>query len=322
MTEPSKDNQVVDLQAAYMVEEKQEEGGEKQNEGEGGENASSVIFTKLDDTMEKAKVWWNYWGCYLITYFIIPVILVGTFFGASASQTVIEVRNTSIPVAPGNCEDLFVFSPVPRSYKLWLSIVPLICVIWGVLLMNKSSKIVAPATMITTAVLCVLYFSDEGLSANTDTIQTAGLIVLTVVDRALWTIFEYAYNVFTAFVFLRVIQLWGIVGTMSREFEILAYDVERKILLIMFNFAIIVAVVAPGGSNFLIAGTILLEMNISKLPNGPERDKMDLRIGAISLFGNAITSSFNLVGVCIIAICVRRFDFTIQKKPRAQQILN
>ena len=235
---------------------------------------------------------------------MIPVILIGTFFGASSSQTIIAVRNSTTPAAPGTCDDIYVYSPVPRSYKVWLSIVPFILVFTGVLLMNKSSKIVAPVSTIITAVLCVLYFHEEGDSATADTVQTMGLILLTIVDRALWTVFEYAYNVFTAFLFLRVIQLWGQVAVMKSEFELLAYDVERKILLIMFNFAIVVAVVAPGGSNFLIAGTILLEMNLMNLPEGAEKDKYDLRIGAIALFGNSITSSFNLVGVCIIAICV------------------
>ena len=235
-----------------------------------------------------------------MTYFVIPVVLVGTFFGASASQQLLETRNST--AINSTCGDVFVYSDPPRSYKIWLSIVPIILVIWGVLLMNKSSQIVAPATMITTAVLCVLYFAEEGLSANIGVIETAGLILLTVVDRVLWTVFEYAYNVFTAFMFLRVIQLWGIVAVMRKEFEILAYDVERKILLIMFNFAIVIAVVAPGGSNFLIAGTILLEMNLMNLPDGPEKDKYDLRIGAMCLFGNSVTSAFNLVGVCIIAL--------------------
>lgn len=266
------------------------------------EDITGLIGDNAKETMEQAKVWWNYWGCYLFTYFALPIILVGTFFGASAQMKIVQVNNFTAPGVPGVCEDLYVYSTLSRGWKVWLSIVPIIIVFAGILLMNKSSKTVAPFAMVVTAVLCVLYFHDEGASATLDTVPTAGLILLTVVDRTIWTVFEYAYNVFAAFVFLRVIQLWGLVAVMKQEFEILAYDVDRKVLLIMFNFAIIVAVVAPGGSNFLIAGTILMEMNLMNLPDGAEKDKYDLRIGAISLFGNAITSSFNLVGVCIIAI--------------------
>lgn len=230
------------------------------------------------------------------------MVLVGTLFGASASMSVVEIRNQTAPALPGTCDDLYVYTNVSYYWKLYLSLIPIYIVIWGVLLMNKGSQVVAPAALIVTSVLCLLYFSDEGLSSSADVVQSSGLILLTVVDRVLWTVFEYAYNVFAAFLFLRVLQLWGIVGYMKDEFEVQAYSPERKVLLIMFNFAVMIAVVAPGGSNFLISGAILLDMNILNLPVGEEKDKYDLRIGVLCLFGNTISSAFNLVGVCIIAL--------------------
>ena len=63
--------------------------------------------------------------------------------------------------------------------------------------------------------------------------------MLTIVDRTLWTVFEYAFNVFTAFFFLRVLQIWGIVDTMRETFEKLAETPNRKIVLILFCFAIV-----------------------------------------------------------------------------------
>jgi L-lactate permease len=148
------------------------------------------------------------------------------------------VRNATVPGLNGTCDDIYIYSNVNRIWRVYLSMVPIYLVIWGVLMMNKSSQIVAPSTLIVTVVLCMLYFSDLGFSKNADTVQTAGIVLLTIVDRVLWTVFEYAYNVFAAFIFLRVVQLWGIVGLMKNEFENLAYDVERKIILIMFNFAV------------------------------------------------------------------------------------
>ena len=59
-----------------------------------------------------------------------------------------------------------------------------------------------------------------------------------------------------------------------------------------------IAVVAPGGSNFLISGTILIDMNILNLPKGDKKDNQDMKIGALCLFGNGLTSAYNLLGVC------------------------
>lgn len=97
-------------------------------------------------------------------------------------------------------------------------------------------------------------------------------------------------------------QLWGVVARMKTEFEVLATDPERKIILIMFNFAVMLAVVAPGGSNFLIAALISVSMNFMNLPEGPERDQYDKRLAVLTLAGNAYTSAFNLVGVCFLAL--------------------
>ena len=89
---------------------------------------------------------------------------------------------------------------------------------------------------------------------------------------------------------------------MRLEFERMCPSDTRKVLLILFCFAVMIAVVAPGGSNFLIAGAIMVDINHHTREEGDERDDYDRRIGAICLFGNGLTSAFNLVGVCIIAI--------------------
>lgn len=268
--------------------------------------APNMVIAAIEDAaqvgIKRATSLWNTWAWCLCTYAISPIVLIGTFFGASASMQVITIRNETAPALPGTCDDLYVYSSLNNTWKVYLSLIPIYLVIWGVLLMNKGSQIVAPAALVVTSVLCLLYFADEGLSSSADMVQSAGLVLLTVVDRVLWTVFEYAYNVFAAFLFLRVLQLWGIVGYMKDEFEVQAYSPERKVLLIMFNFAVMIAVVAPGGSNFLISGAILLDMNVMGLPEGREKEKYDLRVGVLCLFGNTITSAFNLVGVCIIAL--------------------
>jgi L-lactate permease len=70
-------------------------------------------------------------------------------------------------------------------------------------------------------------------------------------------------------------------------------------------------VVAPGGSNFLIAGAIMIEINHSIYEEGTERDNYDINVGTICLFGNGLTSAFNLVGVCVIAIASDIMDLAV-----------
>lgn len=66
-----------------------------------------------------------------------------------------------------------------------------------------------------------------------------------------------------------------------------------------FCFAILLAVVAPGGSNYIVAGAILIEMNPSNLKGQARLDK-NVRIGTICLFGNALISAFNLLGIWFV----------------------
>ena len=231
---------------------------------------------------------------------MIPVVLLGTFLGAANWRSPRDQRNANTSALV--CEDTFEYYSLDGSWKVWLSLFPFILVIEGVLGFNLSSRYVAPFTLLITIIVGLMYFTDDGWAEGRSIIEVSGLVLLTVVERVIWTVFEYAFNVFAAFMFLRVVQLWGIVDSMRVEFEELANSPARKVLLILFCFAVMVAVVAPGGSNFLIAGAIIIEMNIQNLEDGKEKNKYDMRIGAICLFGNAITSAFNLVGVCVIAM--------------------
>ena len=102
--------------------------------------------------------------------------------------------------------------------------------------------------------------------------------------------------------------------------------------MVLFCFGLLLAVVAPGGSNFLIAGSILIKMGIQRDVSEADGDRIvadyDRRhenctdddcshhtatredkiqfdtnnsIGAVCLLNNALSSAFNLLGVCIIA---------------------
>lgn len=164
------------------------------------------------------------------------------------------------------------YRTIDSNWKAVLSFIPFVLVFQGILSLKMSSRIVAPGVLFITILLGLNYFRDSSYFANDTLPEAFGKVGLVIVDRFFWTIFEYALNVFAAFFFLRVLELWGIVDAMRVEFERIAPNSNRKLLLVGYCFAIGLAVVAPGGSNFVIAGTILIHMNLTNSPEeSPER---------------------------------------------------
>lgn len=200
-----------------------------------------------------------------------------------------------------------VFKPLSQLWKVFLGLIPIVVVFEGILSFQLSSRYVAPFSMLYTVVLGFLFFRDASYFQSDGTLYPTaatitGLSSLIVVDRFFWAIIEYVFNVFAAFFFMRVLELWGAVESMREEFTSMAKTPTRKVVVVGFAFAILLAVVAPGGSNYIVAGAILIEMNPSNLPDGPLREAANVRIGTLCLFGNALISAFNLLGICITTI--------------------
>ena len=115
--------------------------------------------------------------------------------------------------------------------------------------------------------------------------------------------------------------------SIRNEFNEVTDDPNLMIVLVVFIFGLILGVVAPGGSNYLISASILISMNIERPVRDEDRkrivaqfderhrncdddecvhhdasddDKVRVdtnnRIAAMALFGNAWSSAFNLLG--------------------------
>ncbi len=242
----------------------------------------------------------------LVVWVLVPLYCVVVVVGARASQEVgpadLTVNSTVQEECLAlHCVDSTYNSPLGDGWRVLVSLVPFLLVIDGILGMNLPSQSVAPYTLFVTVLIGLYLFSGFGVLSN-DLATGAGLIFFTMLERLLWTLFDYAFNVFAAFFFLDVLERWGVVRSIQDSFEELAGDATKKIVLVAFCFAIVLAVVAPGGSNFLIAGSILIRMNISGAPTAEGQLESGRRISAICLFGSALTSTFNLLGVCIIAM--------------------
>jgi L-lactate permease len=221
---------------------------------------------------------------------------------------------------------------VPFGWKVVLSILPYVLVFQMILGLQLSSKYAAPAGLLLTIIIGTHFFEDSSEFLHTDLPGMMGRIALVITDRLLWTIFDYAANMFAAMFFLEVLRGWGIDERLKKEFEAITNDPQHLLLLVLFSFGHLLGVVAPGGTNYLIAGSILIRIGLkpeiteeeaTRLsaeydqrhkncidkncthPTATTEHKLQVdtnnRIGAICLFGNALSGTFNLLGVCVIA---------------------
>jgi len=152
---------------------------------------------------------WNQRFCLFIVYVFIPVILIGTFWGASAAHHVISELPPGTVAANDTCLDQYQWSPLSNRWKVWLCLIPILIVFWGVLGLNLSSAQVSPFAMCVTAAIGLLYFGDEGELAGEDLVTVCGAVLLIVIDRVIWVVFEYVYSVGTAFFFSSSITIMG-----------------------------------------------------------------------------------------------------------------
>lgn len=221
---------------------------------------------------------------------------------------------------------------VNNDMKIALSLIPFGVVFQGILSYRLSSKKVSVAGMVVVTLLGMVFFVDTPNYLNLSLAETMGKVALICFDRVLWTFFDYALNMGSALFFLALLQQWGVLEQIRREFQAITSDSNMLIMLIMFCFGMILAVVAPGGSNYILAGAILIKMKMPSTATETERarlvkeyderhasctdedcphatateaDKVQTdsnnRVATIALFGNALASAFNLLGVCIVA---------------------
>lgn len=114
------------------------------------------------------------------------------------------------------------FKSLSENTKFALSMIPFIIVFQGILSFNLSSRYVAPTALLVTSFIGLGLMRDTKHFAGDELPTAAGKVLLEIVDRLMWTIFDYAANVFTAFFLLRVLQIWGVVEALRIEFESLA----------------------------------------------------------------------------------------------------
>jgi len=171
-------------------------------------------------------------------------------------------------------------------YHALIALIPLVIVFMGILIFKLSSRYVAPAALAVTVILALIWFRSElGLGAAFEK------MLATIGYSALWGGLDYVYAIFGAFFFLKMLEKVGAMDQLKNDFKSISSDKQHQVLLIGFCFALILATVAPAGSNFVIAAIMLVSLGFNRIG-----------VGVLCLFGNSISSVFGLLGVSIIAL--------------------
>jgi hypothetical protein len=86
--------------------------------------------------------------------------------------------------------------------------------------------------------------------------------------------------------------------------------------MILLGVGVMLALVAPGGTNYYIAGTILIGLE-KRRHRGEDLKKQIVRIGCTCLFGNCLSSPFDLLGVCpkANAVLIHELYVTMSENP-------
>ncbi len=171
-------------------------------------------------------------------------------------------------------------------WKTLLALVPLVVVFVGILVFKLSSRYVAPFVLIIVTIPIALLAFKEG--SIMDSMERIGVVVGYSVS---WGLLDYVYSIFGAFFFLEALKKTGALMFIKDDFKRISNDRQHLILLIGFCFAMILAVVAPAGSNFVIAAMMLLSLGFNRYG-----------VGMLCLFGNSISSVFGLLGVAVVAL--------------------
>eukprot|EP00808_Paulinella_micropora_P024517 g71485.t1 len=255
----------------------------------------------------------------------------GTVAGLNGTVNITIAHAWPSPKAKISCPAAYKYS-VNDNLKVILAIIPFIVVFQGILGLRISSRKVAVSGLASAILIGMYFFVDTSVYINATLAETMGRIFLLIFDRVLWTTFDYALNMGSALFFLGVLKRWGVVEQIRREFLDITQDGNLLVMLVMFCFGMVLAVVAPGGTNYLLAGAILIKMNVSSpITEAEEQNVVEMydrrhatctkkgckhatattkeklqtesnnRVGTIALFGNALASAFNLLGVCITA---------------------
>jgi lactate permease len=161
-----------------------------------------------------------------------------------------------------------------------IAVLPILFVFFALMGLRKPAAYVAPLGWALSAVLAWIFWK-----------TTPGSIAVVSIAGVVWAGLVFIWGVFGAFFFLNFLRLTGLLDKITTTLSAITSDRAMKTLLVMFSFAMFLGAVAPAGSSFVVAGSILLGEGVPLLA-----------IAAMGMFGNAPQSPYGLLGVAIDAL--------------------
>lgn len=120
---------------------------------------------------------------------------------------------------------------------------------------------------------------------------TPSSIAVVSASGVVWAGLVFVWGVFGAFFFLNFLRLAGLLDGITAALSTITGDRAMKALLVMFSFAMFLGAVAPAGSSFVMAGSMLLDEGIPLSA-----------IAAMGMFGNSSQSPYGLLGTPVDAL--------------------
>ncbi len=161
-----------------------------------------------------------------------------------------------------------------------IAVLPILFVFLALMGPRKSAATVAPLGWALAAVLTWVFWKTA--PASIAVVSIAGVV---------WAGLVFIWGVFGAFLFLNFLKHTGLLDKTTTALSAITDDKGMKALLVMFGFAMFLGAVAPAGSTFVVAGTMLSGEGIPPLT-----------IAAMGMFGNAPQSPYGILGVPIDAL--------------------
>lgn len=156
-----------------------------------------------------------------------------------------------------------------------IAALPILFTFVALIVFKKPSEYVAPLGWLFSAILAWAFWGTRPSSLAI--VSLAGVV---------WAGAEFVWGVFGAFFFLNFLRATGLLDRMVAALATITGDSAMKAILVMFSLAMFLGAVAPAGSAFVIAGSILLGGNMPPLS-----------IAAMGMFGNGSQSPYGLLGV-------------------------
>ena len=162
----------------------------------------------------------------------------------------------------------------------FIATLPILFTLIALIGLRKPAAYVAPLGWILSAFLAWAFWKATPVS-----------IAVVSLSGVVWAGLVFVWGVFGAFFFLNFLRLAGILDRITATISAIIDDRAMKAVLVMFSFGMFLGAVAPAGSSFVVAGSMLLGEGIPLSA-----------IAAMGMFGNGPQSPYGLLGVPVDAL--------------------